>query len=85
MNSDLVVAILSCLGTAAGAITGIIVSNRLSTYRIEQLEKKLDKYANNLDDIRERLTIVEQSVKSAHHRLDDIKAQLNLKDNRKDR
>ena len=32
MNSDLFVALLSCIGTAAGAITGIIVSNRLSTY-----------------------------------------------------
>ena len=85
MNSDLIVALLSCIGTAAGAITGIIVSNRLSTYRIEQLEKKLDKYANNVDAIREKLIIVEQSVKSAHHRLDDITKQFDLKDSRKDR
>ena len=85
MSSDLIVALLSCIGTAAGAITGIIVSNRLSTYRIDQLEKKLDKYANNMDEMRERLTIVEQSVKSAHKRLDDIAKQLELKDNRKDR
>lgn len=77
--------LISFVGTALGAITGILVSNRLSIYRIEQLEKKLDKYANNVDEMRERLTVVEQSLKSAHHRLDDFKDQLNLKDHRKDR
>ncbi len=85
MNAELIIGILSLVGTTAGTITGILVSNRLSTYRIEQLEKKLDKYANNLDDFRERLTIVEQSTKSAHKRLDDLQEQLKLKDNRKDR
>ena len=85
MNTELINAFLSLIGTAAGAITGILVSNRLSTYRIEQLEKKLDKYASNTDEIRERLIIVEQSTKSAHHRLDDIASQLNIKEHRKDR
>lgn len=85
MNAELIIGILSLVGTTAGTITGILVSNRLSTYRIEQLEKKLDKYANNLDDFRERLTIVEQSAKSAHKRLDDLQEQLKLKDNRKER
>lgn len=85
MNAELIIGILSLVGTTTGTITGILVSNRLSTYRIEQLEKKLDKYANNLDDFRERLTIVEQSAKSAHKRLDDLQEQLKLKDNRKER
>ena len=83
MSSELIIAILSCLGTIAGSITGILVSNRLSNYRIEQLEKKIDKYANNMDEIKERLVIVEQSAKSAHHRLDDITAQLKITEKRK--
>lgn len=83
MSSELIIAILSCLGTIAGSITGILVSNRLSNYRIEQLEKKIDKYANNMDEIKERLVIVEQSAKSAHHRLDDITAQLKITEHRK--
>lgn len=85
MSSELIIAILSCLGTIAGSITGILVSNRLSNYRIEQLEKKIDKYANNMDEIKERLVIVEQSTKSAHHRLDDFAQQLKLTESRKDR
>lgn len=84
-NAEILTTIISFIGTALGAVTGILVSNRLSTYRIEQLEKKLDKYANNVDEMKERLTIVEQSAKSAHKRLDDIQDQLKLKDSRKDR
>lgn len=84
MSNEVLIAVLSCVGTIAGSITGILVSNRLSTYRIEQLEKKIDKYANNMDEIKERLVIVEQSTKSAHHRLDDVVAQLNIHENRKE-
>lgn len=82
MGAELVISILSLVGTTAGTITGILVSNRLSNYRIEQLEKKLDRYANNVDEMRERLVIAEQSIKSAHHRLDDISQQLNIKERR---
>lgn len=85
MEPDILIAILSLIGTTAGTITGILVSNRLSNYRIEQLEKKLDKYASNTDELRERLIIVEQSTKSAHHRLDDIMSKMNIPDSRKDR
>lgn len=85
MEPDFLIAILSLIGTTAGTITGILVSNRLSNYRIEQLEKKLDKYASNTDELRERLIIVEQSTKSAHHRLDDIMSKMNIPDSRKDR
>lgn len=83
-NAEIITTIISFIGTALGAVTGILVSNRLSNYRIEQLEKKLDKYANNVDEMRERLVIVEQSAKSAHHRLDDIAQQLNIHESRKE-
>ena len=84
MSNEVLIAVLSCIGTIAGSITGILVSNRLSVYRIEQLEKKIDKYAENSDDIKERLVVVEQSTKAAHHRLDDVVAQLNIKETRKE-
>lgn len=83
MSNDLLIAVLSCVGTIAGSITGILVSNRLSNYRIEQLEKKIDKYATCQDDLRERLVVVEQSAKSAHHRIDDVVSQLKITERRK--
>lgn len=83
-DASITVAIISLIGTVAGSITGILVSNRLSTYRIEQLEKKLDRYANNVDEMRERLVIVEQSAKQAHKRLDNLQSQLKVTDKRKE-
>ena len=84
MSAEVIVSFISLVGTLAGSLAGILVSNKLSTYRIEQLEKKIDKYANNVDEIKERLVIVEQSTKSAHHRIDDVVAQLNIHENRKE-
>ncbi len=68
MNPEIVVAILSLIGTAFGSLIGIIAANRLTNYRIEQLEEKVKKH-NNLV---ERMIKVEESTKSAHHRIDKI-------------
>lgn len=68
MEPEIVVALLSMAGTAFGSIIGVMTANKLTNYRIEQLEKKVEKH-NNLS---ERLIVVEQSTKSAHHRIDEI-------------
>lgn len=81
-DPSIMVAVISLVGTITGSITGVLVSNKLSNYRIEQLEKKIDKYTSNVDDLRERLVIVEQSTKSAHHRLDDLVNNLHISDKR---
>lgn len=83
-DPSITVAIISLFGTIIGSITGVLVSNKLTTYRIEQLEKKIDKYANNMDEIKERLVIVEQSTKSAHKRLDNLASQLKLTERSRD-
>lgn len=68
MEPEIVVAICSLIGTLIGSLAGIMTANKLSTYRIEQLEEKVKKH-NNLV---ERMVAVEQSTKSAHHRIDEI-------------
>ena len=68
MQPEIVVAICSLLGTLVGSLAGIMTANKLTTYRLEQLEEKVKKH-NNLV---ERMAIVEQSTKSAHHRIDEI-------------
>lgn len=71
-DPSITVALISLIGTIIGSITGVLVSNKLTTYRIEQLEKKIDKYSNNVDELRERLVAVEASAKAAHKRLDGL-------------
>ncbi len=69
MNSDVTIALISFLGSLLGTLGGIVASNKLTVYRISQLEKKVEKH-NNLV---ERMIKVEDSTKSAHHRIDDIR------------
>ena len=68
MSSEIIVAGLSLIGTLGGSLIGILTANKLTTYRLEQLEAKVNKH-NNLV---ERMAVVEQSAKSAHHRIDEI-------------
>lgn len=71
MNPEILVAIFSLCGTLIGSLAGIMTANKLTVYRIEQLEEKVKKH-NNLV---ERMIAVEQSTKSAHHRLDELMAE----------
>jgi len=66
--AEITVALLSLLGTGLGTLGGIITASRLTNYRIEQLEKKVNKH-NNLV---ERMVCAEESLKSAHRRIDEI-------------
>ena len=68
MKAEITEALLSAAGTLIGSLGGILASNRLTNYRIAQLEKRVDKH-NNLV---ERMAAAEDSIKSAHRRIDDI-------------
>lgn len=70
--NEIVVAVFSFIGTCMGTLGGILTANRLTNYRIEELEKKVAKH-NNLV---ERMACAEASVKSAHHRIDELREEL---------
>lgn len=63
MSEAIIVATLSLLGTLCGSWAGIRQANKMVTYRIEQLEKKVEKH-NNLV---ERMTRVEEHLKLDDH------------------
>ena len=54
MNDTVLVALLSLAGTLCGAFGGILTSSRLTTYRIAQLEAKVEKH-NKLVEVRNRV------------------------------
>ena len=68
MSGELVTALIAFAGTLIGTLGGILASNKLVMFRIEQLEKKVDKHNHLI----ERMAIVERDVKSAHRRLDEV-------------
>ena len=73
MSDTIIVALLSLAGTLIGSIFGIIASNKLVVYRIEQLEKKVEKHNNVLERdytlekdealLKEEISVVNDRVK----------------------
>ena len=49
MSETVLIACLSLFGTLGGSLLGVLASNKLVNYRIEQLEKKVDKHNNLID------------------------------------
>lgn len=64
MSSEIIIAALSLAGTFIGSFSGM----KLISYRIEQLEKKVDKHNN----FAERVPILEEQIKVANHRISDL-------------
>ena len=65
MTETIIVAILSLLGTLAGAFGGILTANKLTLYRIDQLEKKVEKHNNVVErvfNLEAREKILEEEV-----------------------
>ena len=69
MSDIVIVAIWGFLGTAVGSISGILASSKLTAYRLERLEKKVEKH-NNLV---ERVYIVEGDIKVIKNDIHDLK------------
>lgn len=44
MNESIIVAILSLCGTAIGGVVSVMTANRLAMYKIEQLQKEVEKH-----------------------------------------
>lgn len=76
MDTSVLVAIIALIGTVTGSISGIMIANRLSNYRIEQLEIKLDKYITNQDKLKEKVLILEQTVVALTDKLEDMDLQI---------
>ena len=70
MNNEVLVAVLALIGTLIGTFGGIVTSSKLTAYRIEQLEKKVDKHNN----FAEKIPVIEEQIKVANHRIDDLEA-----------
>ena len=67
-------AIIALAGTAIGSLGGILAANRLTTYRIEQLERKVDKH----NSVVERITVAEVRLDEHQEDLKIIKEALTL-------
>ena len=68
----IVVAILSLVGTCIGSIAGIMTAQKMTNYRIEQLEKKVDKMLDSSESFSERILVLEKDNTVQWRRIDEI-------------
>ncbi len=66
--TEIIIALLSLAGTLVGSLAGVLAANRLTTYRIQQLEKKVEKH----NTVIERTYRLEEMMKVANNRLNDL-------------
>ncbi|MDD6204742.1 MAG: hypothetical protein PUC05_07115 [Firmicutes bacterium] len=67
VQTDIAVALIALLGSAIGTFGGILTGSKLTGYRIQQLEKKVEKH----NGVMERTLILEEQCKAVRQRLED--------------
>lgn len=81
MADVVIVGVLSLVGTLVGALGGILAANKLTTYRIEQLEKKVDKHNGLVErtyELQRRMDVADEQLRVANHRIADLEKGGNL-------
>ena len=68
MDTNVIVAMLSLVGTLGGSLGGILVSSKLTNYRLQQLENRVAEH----NHFAQRLPVVEEQIKVINHRLEDL-------------
>ena len=69
MTSEITVAILGLIGTLSGSVLGVVAAGKLTQYRLQQLEDKVNKHNNLI----ERTFILEGRMTEAEHDIRDLK------------
>lgn len=75
MATEIIAALIALIGSLGGTFGGIIVSSKLTNYRIEQLEKKVEKHNQVIDRVYklEHADGVEkEQLKVINHRIEDL-------------
>ena len=72
MDSEIIVALITLLGSCLGTISGILVSSKPINYRLSRLEERVNKHNN----IVERTYILEEKISVANHRIADLEEEI---------
>lgn len=72
MSDTVIVGLLSLAGTVLGSAAGILAANRLVLFRLEQLEKKVDKH----NGLVERMAVAESRLSAGDEALSGMDARL---------
>ena len=71
----IIVSLIGLAGSAIGSILGVLASARLTSYRLEQLEKRVQAHNNLLErmyQVEERTELQEEKIKAANRRIENL-------------
>lgn len=72
MNETIIIGIFSLVGTLGGTFGGILTSAKLTNYRLEQLENKVEKHNN----FAMRMPVVESEIKHINEEIKFIEEEI---------
>lgn len=75
MSSADIVTIVTSVLTLAGVIITVAVSNSKTLYRIDQLEKKVEKHNTVIErtyKIEREIAVIDEKISVVNHRIDDL-------------
>ena len=77
MTSEVLTAIFSLAGTLVGSLGGILAAGRLTAYRLQQLEEKVNKHNNLI----ERVYAIEQHNAIIDVRIERLESEVENNEN----
>lgn len=70
MEKEIIVALLGLVGTLTGSFLGVVAASKMTNFRLEQLEERVNKHNN----IIERTFKLEGQMEECQHDIKDLKA-----------
>lgn len=75
MSENITIALITLAGSGLGSLVGILASAKLTNYRIEQLEKKVDKHNSVVErtyKLEQNFCLMDEKIRVANHRISDL-------------
>ena len=75
MSENIIVPLLSLLGTILGTFGGILTASKLTNYRIEQLEKKVEKHNHVIErvyELEKQEAVINEEIKTMSHQIEEF-------------
>ena len=79
MNTEIIVALIAAGGGLLGSLGGVIASSKLTTYRIQQLENKVEKHNTVIErtyKLEETEAVMQEQIRVANYRIADLEKQM---------
>lgn len=79
ISEAILVALIGLTGSGIGSLIGVLTSQKLTQYRIEQLEKRVQAHNNLIDrtyKLEEHAEIQDEKIRVANHRIQDLEKEM---------